>query len=113
MAVLLPLRPLEPSYTMNVTLRGEEVRIDVRWNERDTGGAWYTDWFDADGDPIVRGLKIVLGVNLGRTVLHRVFRRIVVRAVDTSGKGIEPGFDDLGTRVVVRVYTVTDTGFVE
>lgn len=125
---ILPLVPSEPNYTFTCTIRGQEVFIEARWNERDkvvdadgnvlVDGAWYLDWFDANGDPIVRSMKVVLGVNLGRQLTHDVFRRIIVRAVDTSapGAGRDAGFTDIGVdgaRVVVKVYTVTDDGFIE
>lgn len=122
MPVILPLTPSDPNYTFTCTIRGEDVAIAARWNARDkvilngveiVKGAWFLDWFDADGKPIAIGMKVVLGVNLGRQLTHELFKHIVVRAVDTTRQGLDAGLDDIGTRVVVRVYTVSDTGFIE
>jgi len=111
MALLLPLVPSNPNYVFSCIVVNQEVSIRVRWNARDS--AWYMDWSDANGGRIIAGMKIVLGVNLGRASTHELFKRIIVRAVDTSNRGAEAGFDDIGVRVVVRVYTISDDGVVE
>jgi hypothetical protein len=102
--------PLDPtvrgdasSFRLGTSLGDDQVILDVRWNSRD--GAWYMDLYDQDETPIVRSVKLVLGVNLCRASTHPIFTRNLLRMVDTSRSGREATLDDLGTRVVLLHYT--------
>lgn len=96
----LPFQPSIPSYDFVTTLEGRPLIWIPRWNGRDL--AWYLDIEEIDETRIVSGVKIVLGAFLGRESPHIMFRRGVLVAVDTSGQKKDAGYDDLGTRVLVK-----------
>jgi hypothetical protein len=98
--------PSDPFYEFSSTIDSIALTFNVRWNGRDL--SWYFDVLDADRNPIVEGIKLVLGTYLGRRVgaRHPLFLNGAFFAQDTSGANREAGFDDLGTRV--RVYYATE-----
>jgi hypothetical protein len=117
---LIPFTPGDTNYRVGVALTedGGAVKywFDVKWNARDnvdpvTGiakGAHYFDIRELDESVVALDIKVVLGVNLGRTSTHPFFTKHLLRAVDTTGKGKDAGFDDLGGRVVVMHWTVDE-----
>lgn len=96
MPQILPCVRGEPSYTFDTLLGGHQVRFDFRWNERDA--AWYFDVYDENEAPIIHGVKVVLGVPLGRRCTHPLFKNGVIVARERSRTKREPGLDDLGNR---------------
>lgn len=104
--VVIPLQPSTPWYRVTVTITGTPYHFDVRWNVRDH--AWYFDVYESDETPIAYGLKIVLGTNIGRRVKHPLFAEGAFRAADLTGKHLDAGFDDIGTRVQLRYFTAYD-----
>ncbi len=112
MAADIPLIPSEPWYTLTVPLDNPEgdgttaYVFVVRWNERDEH--WYFDLLEQDNTAILTGVRIVLGTYLGRRSRHPLLRGGVFIAIDTTGEGRDAAFDDLGTRVVLRYFTVQD-----
>lgn len=104
MSVVIPITPDVPHFDFQVELDGVTYTLELRWNERDA--AWYLSLLTAEEDPLVMGRKVVLDVPLwSRFKDPRVPRGLLV-AVDTSQKGIDAGYDDLGRRVQL-VYTPT------
>lgn len=83
-------------------LAGIPYIFRLRWNTRDA--AWYFDLFDANRSPIVSGIKIVLGVELGRRTTDARMPPGVLWASDLSNQGLDATFDDLGTRVIVYFF---------
>lgn len=115
--LILPFKPSIGHYDFDTDIDEKTYHFDVQWNARDnidrvTGiarGSWYFDVFEQDGKTaIALGVKIVLGGYLGRRTNHPLFRRGVFVAVDTTGKGRDALFDDMGTRVVVKYYTALE-----
>ena len=111
MPQIVPLSPSLPWYRLNTSLDGKDGPVtpyifDVRWNERDQ--AWYFDLLDGSETIIASGLKIVLGAYIGRTTQHAFFKTGALVAIDTTGQGLDAGFDDLGTRVKLFRLTLPD-----
>jgi hypothetical protein len=102
----LPLVPSVADYTFGSAIDGVQYGFRVRWNARDA--AWYLDVARQDGTPIASGLKIVLGANLGCASTDPFFQKYMLTPVDLSNAGRDATYDDLGTRVVVVVMSVTD-----
>ncbi len=102
----IPFAPSIPYYRFSTTIEDVEYIFDVRWNSRTA--AWYFDVLEFDETPIISGVKIVLGMYLGRRSTHRLFHTGVFVAVDTTRQHQEAGFDDISTRVVVRRYAVEE-----
>jgi hypothetical protein len=106
MPVSLPFLPSDTNYTLACPLGDQQILFDVRWNSRDE--AFYMDMYESDDTVIALNIKIVVGIPLGRRSNHPFFDDHILSAVDTSGQGLDPGFDDLGTRVLVIVNTPED-----
>lgn len=100
--LILPFQPSAPNYRVGVTIDGVDYLLDVRWNTRE--GAWYFDMLDAQEAPILSGVKVVLGIHLGRRSTHPFFATRVIVAMDTTHSGREAGLDDLGARVRVLSF---------
>lgn len=96
---LIPTATSNPHFVMQTQLDGLTYTIRVHWNERE--GAFYLDVGDVDNVPIVTGRKLVADWPL----LHRVRDEGKppgeIYVVDKTGEGVDPGFDDLGKRVVL------------
>lgn len=106
MPVSIPFLVSETHYKLNCTIDDKLYVFRPRWNSRDEG--WYFDMYEADDVPVIINVKIVTGVPLGRRSHHVFFDSHIITAVDTSGQGLDPGFDDLNRRVVVVVQTPSD-----
>jgi len=107
MADLIPFTPSDTNYRLQVALDGVAYLFDVHWNARDNG--WYFDLREQDETPILLGIKVVLGPPLGRTRrYHPFFQNHVLQVIDTSGAGVDAGFDDLGARVQVLHMTMAE-----
>lgn len=103
---VLPLVPSISEYTLDTVIDERVYYLRVYWNGRDE--AWFLDVYDEDRQPVMYGVKIVLGTNLGRTSDHPLTRRGALVAIDRSGENHDAAFDDLGTRVVVVHLTSTE-----
>ena len=106
MPVALPFAPSIADYRVGTTLDGVQYILDVRWNGRDS--AWFFDFLAEDETPIRRGIKVVLGTSLGGRTADAAFPRGIIIAADLSGAGRDAGFDDIGTRVLVYFFPLSE-----
>lgn len=106
MPQILPFQPSLANYTVSVTLLNIEYIFQVRWNQRDT--AWYFDLLDDTESPIYSGIKVVLGAFLGSRCTDPRWPIGVFVATDTSNQGLDAGFNDLGARVQVVFYQLSE-----
>lgn len=106
MVATIPFRISDNNYRLVVPFNNIPTIIDTRWSARDE--AWYLDFRQEDETPIILGVKVVLGVNLGRQSTDPFFQSQMFVPFDTSGADIEAGFDDLGGRVIVQRLTIAD-----
>lgn len=106
MPAILQFVPSDPNYRFSTALGDATYIFDVRWNESDS--AWYFDMLEVDETPIVTGAKIVLGTYFGRRSTHPFFISNILTAVDTGADNLDPGYDDLGTRVEIWHYTTDE-----
>lgn len=93
----------------DTVLDGTVFTVRQRWNTRDA--AWYLDLLDANSDPIFQGVKVVLGVALGRRVTDPRMPGVFVArdlAAKTLNEQRDATFDDIGTRVVVHFYPLSE-----
>lgn len=105
-AISLPFLVSETNYILAVPIDDEQILFDVRWNSRDAG--WYLDIYEADNTIVELNVKVVVGIKLANRSLHDFFKNHVIMAVDTTGQGLDPSFDDLGSRVQVLVQSIND-----
>ncbi len=106
MPEMIPFTPGDSNQKLEISLAGESSIIEARWNSEDT--AWYLNVRTSDGTPVAMGLKVCLGVLLGRSCLHPFFRDRALFAIDRSNQGLEAGLNDLGSRVMVIYLTEVD-----
>lgn len=102
----LPLVPSIPNYRVGTTIENVQYVLDVRWNARD--GAWFMDVSDSTAVPIALGIKLVLGIALGRRITDARFPTGLLYAADLSNQGLDATLDDLGTRVVIQYLTADE-----
>lgn len=104
MAVTIPFLVSDCNYTLTCPIDDYQISFDVRWNSRDE--AFYFDMYEQDDTVICLNVKVVVGIPLGRRSKHSFFDNHIITAIDTSGKGNDPDFDDLNNRVLVIVETI-------
>lgn len=104
--ISIPFLTSQTNYLLGVPVDDFTLLFDTRWNSRDS--AWYVDIYEDDGTPVAINVKIVTGVQLGRLSQHDFFTTHKLIAVDTSGQGLDPGFDDLNARVLVVITSSSD-----
>ncbi len=104
--LIIPVIPSLPCYRFGITIEGAQYLFDLTWNDRDA--AWYLDVRNVDESAIVVGIRIVLGTFLGRLCQAAPFTTGVLVAIDTSNQSKEATLDDLGTRVSLRYFPLSD-----
>lgn len=101
--VIIPLVNDRPHYTMQVELDGGTFTLELQWNFREE--AWYLSLGDSEADPIVAGVKLVVGFPLLTRCKDSRMPRGFFQAQDTTGKNEDPGFADLGARVQLYYFS--------
>lgn len=101
---IIPIQPGELNYSMLVAIGGVTYTFESKWNE--TNQSHYLNVMTEIEEPIRMGMRVTLGVPLGRTSTHPFFTDGRMVARDLSGQKLEPGRDDFGTRVELRYYTL-------
>lgn len=97
-------------YQVDLDNDGTRYTLEFHFNVRDVlagnNGAWWIDLFDARGQALVVGRKLALGADLwGRYRYRENMPAGRLDVVDVTGAHVEPGADDLGTRVLVQYVT--------
>lgn len=95
--VKIPLRNDLPWYSLSVELSGKTYGLELRWNE--VAAAWFLSLSDASNVAIVSGLRLVIGWPLAKRYADARLPPGTFVAIDTTGKGLDPTRNDLGTRV--------------
>lgn len=103
MALVIPIaRAADDAayFDLLATLDGTLYTLEFRWNVR--LGAWFMTVLDGEGTtPLLLGVRLVVDYPLAQNLVDRTPPGYFL-AVDTGasdGFGIDPGFDDLGSRV--------------
>lgn len=104
---LIPFQPSDNNVKLTVPIDDARYVFYHRWNSRDQ--AWYVDFYEEDFTPILLGIKLTLGAHIGASCLHPFFATHALVLRDTSGQGLDPGFDDLGSRVILIHSSLTKT----
>jgi hypothetical protein len=87
-------------FDLQATLDGVTYTLEFRWNVR--LGAWFMNVLDAEGEEArLVGQRLVADYFFPRNIVDRAPPGLFL-ALDTGsaeGRGQDPGFDDLGSRV--------------
>jgi hypothetical protein len=109
-ASIIPFTPGDPDQFIEIQLDDEQYVLRARWNasDDDNAGAWYLDAWERDGKtPIAFGVKLVLGVMLGRSYNHPLFIGGLF-LLDETDRGVGAGLFDLGGRCNLVHLTTAD-----
>lgn len=106
MPLELPLRNDGTSwFSYQIELDKKTYGLEFRWNERDS--SWYLSVLDAEDVPLLSGMRVVVShLYLSRYRLLGLPKGDL-EFIDTTNQDKEPGFTDLGTRVLL-LYTPYD-----
>lgn len=112
MAVLIPIPPNTPHFTMQVVLDSVLYGLQLHWNAR--AAAWYLDIFDGggfeDANLIAAGRKVVVDGAIWLRLRDARLPPGMMVAVDTSSTAVEAGINDLGARVQLMYLSRVDLG---
>lgn len=104
--LLIPVAQGNPLQTLRVTLDGTDYLLTFDWNERE--GRWYMTIADINGATLVGDIKLLANWPLTRRFHSWRGPPGDLFAVDYSPQaGEPPGFADLGARVQMVYFPVT------
>ena len=108
MAIIdLPVVGSIAHYDFTTTIGNATYKLELNWNTREQ--FWYMGVTDANGNVLLAGIKLVLGTFLGRAAHgFSPFKDGVFVCYDSTRKGQEASFDDIGGRVKLRYIPSED-----
>lgn len=98
----IPTTSDQPHYTQVTTLDGRDYVLTFEYNFRDL--SWYLDVADQDEVVIAAGLRLVVDWDLLQRCVDERRPPGILWCNDLSGAGLDPGPDDLGTRVELLYF---------
>ena len=108
MIVQIPTSQHLAYYTQKTSLDGQTYTLEFRWNAREE--SWYLNILTDTEETVAMGIKLVVDWSLIRRVTDVKAPPGVLMAVDTTGSGVDPAFDELGTRVVLLYFDEAELG---
>lgn len=106
MPARIPFKTSINNYRLSISITNDVFLFDVRWNAFDE--AWYFDLRQEDETLILGGIKIVLGMSIGRTCNHAFFKSNILQVIDTTDSKLDAGYDDLGARIQMVLTSSTE-----
>jgi hypothetical protein len=101
-SAILPIQRGSNRFQFEIDLDSRTVVFRFEWNDR--LDSWFFDLLNIDQTPILSGVSVVVGIPLWNRFRDPRIPPGSIEAIDTSGAGIDPAFEDLGDRVVI-LYT--------
>lgn len=108
---VIPLRTDLDHYSFEVQLDGVNFGFAFRWNARDE--SWWISFSNGLGEPLVSSLKAVVDVPLLNRFRDYRLPQGTLMLLDTTGTGVSPGRDELGTRVQLVYVDAEDVEAIE
>lgn len=93
----IPLDANLPNFEFNISLELFKYRFHFLWNERMQ--LWTVDIGTTDGVDMVNGQPVWVSYSITDRFKNPLLPKGVLLFVDSSGKNLTPGRDDLGNRV--------------
>ena len=106
MPVKIPTSNVTPYYSENIILEGQTFTLELKWNIRES--SWYMSVFTDENEELANGVKVVANWPLLRRLVDSKTPLGQIVAYDTSNLGLDPDFDELGTRVILLYYTAAE-----
>ena len=98
-----------PNFSTQVELDGTTYTLSFFWNYEDDAvgaGRWTMAIGQADGTPILSGIGVVVTFAIGQRFVASLAGMPpgALWFEDTTGAGLDPGLNDLGSRVVLYYH---------
>lgn len=105
MSLIVPIAQEGPHFSFTTELPdGKSYSFEFRWNDR--AEAWFMTVGNGEGVPLVSGVRVVVNLPLlapySNPELPQGGHLI---ALDTTEANRDPGFEDLGRRVLLVFFT--------
>lgn len=98
-SAILPHQKDTPRFQFEIDLDAVSVIFRFEWNDR--LDSWFFDLLTTAEEPIVSGVRVTVGIPLWNRFRDPRIPPGILEAVDTSGAGVDPAFEDLGDRVLL------------
>jgi hypothetical protein len=106
MAITLPIDSSAEFYRVETAIENETFIFEVNWNTRDS--AWYISLLDANENYLLSGMRI----NARNELVHLNPRQTgpggAILVFDSAGEGGAPGRYDLGDKVELIYFPVSE-----
>lgn len=102
----LPIIQEGPHFRFVTELEGLAYSFEFRWNDREE--AWFLTVGDGEGNPLAAGVRVVVNFPLLNRFRNPALPPGFLIAVDTEATERDPGFEDLGRRVVLTYATAAE-----
>lgn len=94
---LIPLNSTNPAFEFDISLDGETYTFDFHFNTR--VGLWFFSISKSFGEPSISPIPLIVDYPLTETFKTADVPPGSLIAVDESDQSIDPGREDLGSRV--------------
>ena len=101
--LILPLF-VEPRYSYNIDLEDQSYTFSIHWNEYDV--AWYLDILGVSNGIDFPGIKMVVGQNLIKP--YAILELGALYIIDGEAEGLDPDYDNIGTRYMLYYVPTTN-----
>ena len=100
---IIPVTTSLVSWRQRTSIDGRDYLLDFLWNDRN--GTWTISLSKEDGTPLRSGIPITLQRPLFPAPTLDMPRGTMV-AIDLSNTSVEATLTDLGTRVILKYYSL-------
>lgn len=97
--IQLPLRSDLPAFKYQIEIDLTLYTLSFTYNARI--GKWFLSIGDQDGNPILQGVKLIVGWSLLRQHKDDRLPKGTLFCLDTSDQNLDPGLTELGSRVLL------------
>lgn len=106
MALLLPIQPGNPNFTIDVDMDGVTYTLQFKWNARAPG--WFVSISTSTGEVLVLARRLPVNWPLWWRNRDPLLPSGYLMLNDTTGADLDPGVEDLGARVQVVYVTAAE-----
>jgi len=95
---------VDPRYNFKIDIEGNSYLFTKHWNVK--AAAWYLDIEGISNTVDYKGIKLVTGVNLLKPYAIRELGALYM--VDGEGEGLDPDYDNIGSRYFMYYVPTTN-----
>lgn len=105
--LIIPLI-VNPRYQFQVDLEDNTYLFTVRWNVE--SAAWYLNIEGVSNTVDYKGIKLVTGVNLLKP--YAILELGALYMIDNEEQGLDPDYDNIGSRYQLYYITTDNTDYI-